>query len=94
MKKHSFYIFVIAALSITYAWKHQPNYQKEKLSKIALANLEALTNNESSTGYCTMHFPCFDEYGLPTGKYSASSYTGPGCNGVYHSHYCTDCNNV
>jgi hypothetical protein len=62
------------------------------LSTISLANVEALATGESSDGYCTMHIACYDKYGNPTGKYSASSYTGPGCKGAYHSHSCTSCN--
>lgn len=62
--------------------------------RFMLANVEALTSVESGSGYCTMHFPCFDTYGNPTGKYSASSYTGPNCNGSYHSHSCKNCNKV
>ena len=62
--------------------------------RFMLANVEALTSVESGSGYCTMHFPCFDTYGNPTGKYSASSYTEPNCNGSYHSHSCKNCNKV
>ncbi len=57
-------------------------------------NIEALTSGESASGYCTMHFGCFDNYGNSTGKYSASSYTGPNCNGSKHSHSCNSCSHV
>lgn len=62
--------------------------------KFMLANVEALTSGEVGSEYCTMHFNCFDINGTPTGKYTASSYTGPNCNGSYHSHNCTSCSRI
>ena len=72
----------------------QPEQNEVELSDLALANVEALANNESGTGsgYCTMHIPCFNEQGNPTGKHTASSYQNSGCSGSYHSHGCTNCN--
>lgn len=83
---------VIAAVS---CWNINRSQDKVVLfSELAMANVEALANNEGETGsgYCTMHIPCFNEHGNPTGKYTASSYPGPGCNGSYHSHGCQSCN--
>ena len=62
--------------------------------KFMQANVEALTLDEPGGGYCTMHFNCFDIKGTPTGKYTATSYTGPNCNGSYHSHNCTSCSRI
>ncbi len=66
------------------------------LSEMALSNVEALAQigegeSDSGNNYCVMHFPCFDTNGNTTGRYSASSYQGPGCNKSWHSHSCTDC---
>ena len=64
------------------------------MSEFALANVEALAQFEIGSGYCTMHIPCYNQYGSPTGKYSGFSYSGPNCNGAYHSHSCTYCNHA
>ena len=94
MKKKIFGAALIAAMAITAGWNFNQSKNEVELSDLALANVEALANDESGTGsgYCTMHTPCFNEQGNPTGKHSASSYPGPGCNGSYHSHGCTNCN--
>lgn len=76
--------------------KVDKNQNKIVLSDLAKANIAALAENEggagSGSGYCTMHIPCFNQYGNPTGMYTASSYQGPGCSGSYHSHGCENCN--
>lgn len=100
MKKALYVVAVIATVAIA-GWNYQQNKEVELsdlalANVVALANVEALTNGEggSGSGYCTMHIPCFNSFGNPTGKYSASSYSGPNCNGPYHSHSCTSCNHV
>ena len=92
MKKIILSVAVVATAAIA-GWNYQQNQQSVELSDLAMENVEALANPEGSgTGYCTMHIPCFNSYGNPTGKYMASSYSGPGCNGSYHSHSCSSCN--
>ena len=94
MKKKIYGIVLINIMAMADGWNFNKSKKEVKLSDLALANVEALANDESGTGsgYCTMHTPCFNEQGNPTGKHSASSYPGPGCNGSYHSHGCTNCN--
>ena len=72
------------------------NVQKvETLSKVALANVEALADLESGNAkykYCTMHYPCYNQYGVATGKFRADSYQGPSCtHDTPHEHGCTNC---
>lgn len=79
---------VVAAGYTTYA-----SQASVELAGVAMDNVEALAEEESGgDGFCTMHIRCYDKYGNPTGLYSATSYSGPGCNGVYHAHACSDCN--
>lgn len=88
------FLLVLVIVAIFTGKNIYENQTDVSLSDLAKANVEALANNESGTGsgYCTMHIPCFDGSGYPTGKYTASSYSGPGCNGSYHSHGCQSCN--
>ena len=69
------------------------NQKKVRMSDIMVANVEALASGEDGTiRYCTMHVACFDTYGSPTGKYTASSYIGETCPYTStHDHYCTTC---
>lgn len=94
MKKRKFFVaaLILGAASIgTYSVTQK--YNKTELSDLALANIEALAQGEgSSTGYCTMHIPCYDSNGLRTGLYAGISYPGPNCNGPYHQHTCSTCN--
>ncbi|WP_347145772.1 NVEALA domain-containing protein [Parabacteroides goldsteinii] len=95
LKRVDFKFLLILVIAGIFAGKNiYENQIGASLSDLAKANVEALANNEWETGsgYCTMHIPCFDGAGHPTGKYTASSYSGPGCNGGYHSHGCQSCN--
>ena len=94
MKKNILKATLVAAFGLIAGFNVYNSQKSDVMSDLALANVEALANNESGTGsgYCTMHIPCFNEQGNPTGKHTASSYPGPGCSGSYHSHGCTNCN--
>lgn len=69
-------------------------YQAQKripLSALNLANIEALAQDETEGGYCSMHISCYDKHGKPTGLYSATCFWSPNCKGTYHSHSCSSC---
>lgn len=100
MKKNFILVACVAIVALA-AMNIYQNSNRLNISGLVLANVEALANETEGGGesgtdvkYCTMHIPCFDEKGNPTGKNTASSYTGPGCKGVYHSHTCIKCNKV
>lgn len=96
--KKSFGLLAAVAVVAAAGWSYQQSKQYKGMSELTLANVEALANWEgeggSGSGYCTMHIPCFNSFGNHTGKYSASSYSGPNCHGLYHYHSCTSCNHV
>lgn len=96
MRKVKFLVASLLFCAMIYAG--YMGYERVTMSeaeRFMQANVEALTSGEGSgVGYCVMHFPCFDTYGNHTGKYSASSYTGPDCNRAYHSHICNNCKSV
>ena len=87
---------IVAALILSIVclgtYFYTQKYNETKLSDLALANVEALAQWEDTPkGYCTMHIPCYDKYGMPTGLYAGFSYSGPNCNGSYHQHTCSNC---
>lgn len=94
MKANLIMGLVAVAIAAIASWNISNNQNEVNFSDLAKANINALANYEGETGagYCTMHIPCFNEQGNPTGKYTASSCPGPGCNGSYHSHGCQNCN--
>ena len=94
MKKFYKYIAVVAIVAAAGFTAYSTQGNKLHLSSLAMENVEALANGESGSGYCTMHFACFDRYGQKNGNYSASSYTGPDCSGPYHSHECKSCSSI
>ena len=95
MKKLKLKIAMAAVVAAVAGYVTYQNRAKEiSMSELALANVEALAQFEIGSGYCTMHIPCYNQYGSPTGKYSGFSYSGPNCNGAYHSHSCTYCNHA
>lgn len=94
MKKIYKMMAVIAVIAVAGVTIYNPQGKRLHLSGIALKNIEALASGESGSGYCTMHIACFDKYGNMNGNYSASSYTGPGYSGPYHSHSCSSCNSI
>lgn len=94
MKKKIIGICMMAAIALAAGWNINQSKNDAALSDLALSNVEALASNENYNGYCTMHTPCFDNYGNPTGKHTASSYHGPNCSGSYHNHACSSCNRV
>ena len=73
---------------------HLTKAKKPTLTGVALDNVEALALEEVGGGYCTLHIRCYDQYGTPTGKYRATSFQGPNCNGPQHEHGCTDCSSI
>lgn len=48
MKKKIIGAIVVVALAITTSWNYQQNKQSAELSDLAIANVEALAENESS----------------------------------------------
>ena len=94
--KKCFGLFAVSAIAVAAGWNYQQRNPYEGLSGLGIANVEALASGEggSGSGYCTMHLPYFNGFGNRTGEYSASSYTGPNCNGPFHSHNCSSCNHV
>ena len=97
MKKIKFLVasFLFCAMSYV-GYMGYERMTMSEAERFMLANVEALTSEEggNGSGYCVMHFPCYDTYGNHTGKYSASSYTGPNCRGAYHSHICSSCKSL
>ena len=85
-----------AALAVVSGVTAYQAQDKEILSDLALANVEALAMIEDPMeegGYSSMHIKCFDMYGNSTGKCTATSYWSPIGKGLYHSHSCSYCCN-
>ncbi len=100
MKKKIIGSFTVLAIVALSAYNVYFNNEKEQLSALALANIEALANVEDLSGgesgsgkYCVIHTPCFNSYGNTTGTNRATSYSGSGCNRYYHYHSCSSCYN-
>lgn len=62
-------------------------------SDLLLANIEALSETESSsTGYIVHHMACVDVNKVPTGKYLAYCYSGGSKS--KHEHSCIYCSSI
>ncbi|BAR48507.1 hypothetical protein TFKS16_1135 [Tannerella forsythia KS16] len=94
------FVIVIAAVAVTNIVKNNNSHHTEEVMKdLALENVEALAQISEGEGggdncCCVMHLPCFDNNGNTTGRYSACSYQGPGCNKSWHSHSCSSCSSL
>ena len=94
MKKNILKITFAAALAVVAGVMAYQAQDKEEMSDLALANVEAVAMIEDPMeegGYSSMHIRCFDKYGNSTGKCTATSYWSPIGKGVYHSHGCSYC---
>ena len=93
-QKNILKITFAAALAVVAGVMAYQAQDKEVMSDLALANVEALAMIEDPMeegGYSSMHIRCFDKYGNSTGKCTATSYWSPIGKGVYHSHGCSYC---
>ena len=96
MKSKFLKIAFAAALAVVSGVTAYQAQDKEILSDLALANVEALAMIEDPMeegGYSSMHIKCFDMYGNSTGKCTATSCWSPIGKGLYHSHSCSYCCN-
>ena len=75
MKKNILKITFAAALAVVAGVMAYQAQDKEVMSDLALANVEALAMIEDPMeegGYSSMHIRCFDKYGNSTGKCTAA----------------------
>lgn len=95
MKKVFFRSLAVATIAVVAGYNlYQSNSVMNRLSDLALANVEALADDDEfiNDKYCTIHVKCFSYNGQSTGKYTADSYTGESCTySTPHEHSCITC---
>lgn len=89
-------IVVMLFLTMLYIGKQTVPINRD--SDLLMQNVEALGQNESSSGYSNTHLACYKTVnygGIPTlvqtGKYRATCWANPNSSKSYHSHACSTC---